>query len=789
MDKLVFLVPAWVSVSMFLCDCTIKDTRAAKAPDLGALEGKAWTGTASAMEGVDPEAGAWLDSLARNLSAENVPGLAFAYPRDRTIFPPDFAAPSFRWSDSTGAGAFWVIRIDRDSAPSMYALTSSPRLSPPRIDSAAIPTGTPMEIPDLNRYRHWKPSPQLWEAMKSASAERWTTLTVFSLRADQPTVPVAAGRLSFKTSADSVKAPIFYRDVPIMPTKNGTGRIQPLSRHAQRLIRWSLRDVSRPEGKTIIASLPTCANCHSFSSDGKTVGLDLDGPQSDKGTYGVAKVGRITEIGRKDVYSWNEDFKGKPKGGKTIGFLSRLSPDGKYVVTTVNEAVYIHNYMNNRYIQVFYPTRGVLAVYSKATGEIRLLPGADDTAYVHCDPVWTPDGRQIVFARARAKDPYVPGQKDPEFPNDPNETQIRYGLYRIPFNGGRGGKAEAIAGASDNGMSNTFPKVSPDGRFVVFVKCRNGQLLRPDGRLWMVPLQGGAAHLMDCNLDEMNSWHSFSPGGRWMVFSSKGMSYYTQMFLTHIAEDGSDSPPVLIENATAANRAVNLPEFANLDYDSLDRIDVPAIQHMQYLQDASDLAEAGHPAEARKKMEQALEAEKEDMKFRSEVQVLLAWMQESQEGKMAGMRAALRTDPSNPLARFNLGVMLEKAGRLKEAIENYRKSADLDPENAWALASLAAIRMRSDDSALRDIPKAIELASRANVIAKYREPSILKTLARAYSEAGRYREAERAAGMGLDLARQQGLENEVKELENELPVYRHDRSFSWALRQMAGNKP
>ena len=40
----------------------------------------------------------------------------------------------------------------------------------------------------------------------------------------------------------------------------------------------------------------------------------------------------------------------------------------------------------------------------------------------------------------------------------------------------------------------------------------------------------------------MNSWHSFSPNGRWLVFSSKSRSPYTQMFLTHVDEQGNDTP-------------------------------------------------------------------------------------------------------------------------------------------------------------------------------------------------------------------------------------------------------
>ena len=45
--------------------------------------------------------------------------------------------------------------------------------------------------------------------------------------------------------------------------------------------------------------------------------------------------------------------------------------------------------------------------------------------------------------------------------------EYRYDLYRVPFNGGKGGTAEPLRGASGNGRSNYFPKYSPDGRWIV----------------------------------------------------------------------------------------------------------------------------------------------------------------------------------------------------------------------------------------------------------------------------------------------------------------------------------
>ncbi len=45
-----------------------------------------------------------------------------------------------------------------------------------------------------------------------------------------------------------------------------------------------------------MTNLPTCANCHSFSRDGKTFGLDLDGPRNDKGLYALVPVSKKMTI-------------------------------------------------------------------------------------------------------------------------------------------------------------------------------------------------------------------------------------------------------------------------------------------------------------------------------------------------------------------------------------------------------------------------------------------------------------------------------------------------------------
>ena len=459
-----------------------------------------------------------------------------------------------------------------------------------------------------------------------------------------------------------VAAPIFYRDVPLMPTETEKGVIKPLAPYAVRLIRWRLRDIGKPDSRVLLENMPVCANCHSFSADGKTMGMDLDGLQNNKGLYTLTPVKRDVSIRDENVIQWSTS-QGKLQGKIRVGFMSQVSPEGRYVVTTIDSSrpdagkpaaaapespkdatsnYYVANFTNYRFLQVFYPTRGILAWYSRETGILQPLPGADDPGYVQMGGVWSPDGKYLVFCRAQAREPYLEGAPPARFANDPNERQIQYDLFRIPFNEGRGGTPEPIRGASQNGMSNSFPKISPDGRWIVFVKCRNGLLMRPDSRLYIVPAAGGEARPMRCNTTLMNSWHSFSPNGRWLVFSSKSRSPYTQMYLTHIDKDGNDSPAILVDNTTAANRAVNIPEFVNIAPEGFQKIGGPAVEYYRLVDSATYFRKNG-----------------------------------KYEAAVAEWKKVLDIRPDDALAHSSLGALLLMTGHPQEAAEHFNKAKDL----------------------------------------------------------------------------------------------------------------
>ena len=127
--------------------------------------------------------------------------------------------------------------------------------------------------------------------------------------------------------------------------------------------------------------------------------------------------------------------------------------------------------------------------YDRERKTYQSLRGADDPEFVQSNPTWSPDGKELIFARAKAyraksisarADVLLSETDVPEFVTQ--RQPFRYDLYRIPFNDGQGGAAEPLSGASDNGMSNFFPKYSPDGKWVVFCKANSYMLLQPDSK-------------------------------------------------------------------------------------------------------------------------------------------------------------------------------------------------------------------------------------------------------------------------------------------------------------------
>ena len=632
--------------------------------------------------------------------------LEIVYPFDGAVFPPDIVAPTFRWAVGDGAGPW---RADlRDHEGNVIA---SHRTS----------------------EQSWRPKVAEWEDAKRRSVDHGMVLSVGDAAQDG-TPPIA--EVTLHTARDPVGDALFYREVPLPFLE----AVRDPSR-----IRWRYGTIDMEEGPPIVLeNLPVCGNCHSFADDGSVLGLDVD-YGNDKGGYGIMPVSSHMVMNDESIITWS-DYR-RDDGELTFGLLSRVSPDGRYVISTVKDRSVFVARDDLMISQLFFPIKGILVVYDRETEEFFALPGADDPQYVQTNPVWSPDGREILFARTRAHVSEELDRKNEallDF-NDVSEftrdgEPFRYDIYRIPFNEGAGGEATPLEGAADNGMSNYFPKYSPDGKWVVFTKSKDYMLLRPDSELYIVPASGGEARRLRHNTDRMNSWHSWSSNSRWLVFSSKQNGPYTQLWLTHIDEEGNDTPPVVLDRFTEADRAANIPEFVNLPGDAIEEIREEFLNPYSFLRAGTANQRTGDQEGAERSFRRGLELAPEDPGLRA----ALGWtlFQTGRPAEAAAeYRRALAVAPEDARTHNNLALALLELGDLRDAGKHFVRSLEIEPRcEIYADLGLLQDLMGREDLAQESYEKAIALdatcpPARMNFASMLIEDGMYEDAARHYRKA------------------------------------------------------
>lgn len=609
------------------------------------------------------------------------PTLEILSPIDKSVFPPDMAPPRFFWRDGTAFVDRWTIRIGIEGAERPMLFTSE--------------------------ACEWTPSADTWEQIKQHSLEREATVTICGVDHRYPNEVLSRDEVSIFTSRDEVGAPIFYREVNLPFAE----AVRDPAAH----IRWRFGEVSSEEQPPIVLeNLLVCGNCHSFSADGSVLGMDVD-YGNDKGSYAVCPVSEELSLSEDRIITWS-DYR-REDGKKTFGLLSQVSPDGRHVVSTVKDLSVFEAVDNLTFSQLFFPIRGILCTYDRETETYRALPGADDESYVQSNPTWSPDGKFIVFARCEAYEGQearanalglTRAEEIGKFLSE--KGTFRYNLYRVPFNEGRGGKAEPLAGASHNGRSNYFARYSPDGRWIVFCQANSFMLLQPDSELYIVPAEGGEARRLTCNTSRMNSWHSWSPNSRWLVFSSKAFTPYTQLFLAHIDERGNASEPVVLSRFTVPDMAANIPEFVRGEADAIKTIRTEFIEDLHHVRVADNYALAGRFDAAFEEIKKALAINPERAKtYRLWGVMLMSQDRFSEAAKQ--IRKAIELDPEDFQAYWNLAKLAVVEGRHDEAEEDYRTAIELDAFFMPARLDLVKLLLQTGrvDEAVKELAQAAEV--------------------------------------------------------------------------------
>ena len=239
-------------------------------------------------------------------------------------------------------------------------------------------------------------------------------------------------------------------------------------------------------------------------------------------------------------------------------------PSEGYVTFSVNKT--FQNFIGGGDRIEVYDTVSDVVVYDVLGNRAFWSPLTKSPERFETFPTFSPDGRWLYFCSAEAVK---------NLPDD--YAEVKYALMRIAFNpedGSFGDRLETVFDAPAIGKSVSFPRISPDGRWLAFTlhKYGNFSIWHRDADIWLLDLdrlgdscEGGRNGVggggctkepSDCcaawpatalNSDETESYHCWSSNGRWLVFSSRrDDGLFTRPYVAYIDTNGDARKPFML---------------------------------------------------------------------------------------------------------------------------------------------------------------------------------------------------------------------------------------------------
>ncbi len=187
-------------------------------------------------------------------------------------------------------------------------------------------------------------------------------------------------------------------------------------------------------------------------------------------------------------------------------------------------------------------------------------------------PCWTPDGKRVFYCVAHL--PGLKGVKDMLRSDHilSRYDSVHYNLMSIPFDEATRtfGEPRLELDCDSMNKSVSVPRVSPDGRYVLFTLGDFGQfhIWHTSSDLYVKDLTTGEIRpLSNANSDNVDSYHTWSSNGRWIVFSSRrDDGSFTRPYIAYFDRDGRDHKAFLLpqldpEQNLLFLKSYNVPEL------------------------------------------------------------------------------------------------------------------------------------------------------------------------------------------------------------------------------------
>ncbi|MDR0541010.1 MAG: hypothetical protein LBH19_02230 [Dysgonamonadaceae bacterium] len=300
----------------------------------------------------------------------------------------------------------------------------------------------------------------------------------------------------------------------------------------------------------------TCVNCH-ISNHAEKPATFMHVRGKEGGTI-YARDGRVRKINTKTASSG-------------VAVYGEISNNGRYGIFTTADIIPILHSLRNERLEV-YDRRSDLIVIDFENGTVGDSPAVSGEEWQETFPCFSADNRTVYFCRA------------PRLPQPDSTKMMRYNLCSIDFNpetGMLGDSVRLVFDAASLGKSVSFPKCSPDGKYLLLSISDYGTfpIWHPETDLWMLDLTAGNVNRMEKTNDRFSdSYHSWSSNSKWIVFASKRTdAVYGRPCFACVNEDGTTTKAFVLpqkdpEYYHTTLKSFNIPELYNCpeQYDAHD---------------------------------------------------------------------------------------------------------------------------------------------------------------------------------------------------------------------------
>lgn len=324
------------------------------------------------------------------------------------------------------------------------------------------------------------------------------------------------------------------------------------------------RCLSNFKVETIIDShlMPqSCMNCHSMANNNPD-NMMIHLRENNGGTI-LIRGDKIEKINTKTPLTFS-----------SVSF-PYWHPSAKYIAYSINKVRQLFPSVGRERAHAF-DGESDMVIYDVDKNLFFTSPLLFSKDAYESSPCFSPDGKKLYFVTAKAA----------KMPRE--EENIRYSLCSISFDAATaklGSYVDTLISASRIGKSVTFPRVSPDGKNIMVTIADHGNFpaYDEDADLYMFHTGDLTLEKLDIlNSNNVESYHSWSSNGKWVVFSSRRMDgLYMNAYIAYVDGIGNPRKPFLLPQEDPDFHksflySFNIPEFSikkvNIDRSEFERI-------------------------------------------------------------------------------------------------------------------------------------------------------------------------------------------------------------------------